>query len=125
MNALTAAIGVLAALLMIIGFWRDDKQARADAAVVWIIDTIVWLIFTFMLVYWSLIEDVAQYNTYLSSALGLLGVAMVFLGVYKGYSATVAILHFRQGPPPLSYDEEKEQNKRHILDITRRRPPNY
>jgi hypothetical protein len=112
MTVWTVLIGVIALVVMGYGFWKEDLVA-------WLIDTIIWLIWAYMAYNYG--EGAFPDNTYMGTALAILGGAFVLLGIYKDFSCISKLLKDRRGPPPMSYDEEKEANRRHIYDITRRR----
>jgi hypothetical protein len=108
---------ILAALafgLFIIGFWKEDP-------VVWFLDTIFWLVESYLL--WSQASAAGFANTYVPTALALIGASFTLVSLYKAIASVIAIMNERRSRRPIaaSYDEEKAINARRIYDITRRR----
>lgn len=109
---LTILILVLALIIMVFSLWKND-------IVVWVLDTITWLVWTYLAVNYASTSSIVSTNPYIPEAIGLIGAGMVLFCLYEDISTTIAILRNRSHP--VSYDEEKERNREHIYNITRRR----
>lgn len=114
MNIALGTIALFAFGLLIVGFWREDP-------VVWFMDTVLWLIESYLL--FEQAVNASFSNTYMPTAFTLIGVGFTLLSIYKAIAAIIAILNKRRASLPhmLTYDEEKEANRRRIYDLTRQR----
>ncbi len=112
---LTIIIGFIGLVLMAFALWHKDL-------VIWILDTILWLVWSYLAVnYTNSLTDLS--NSYIPTAVGMLGAGLVLLCVYMDIAT---VIHNRKKrPQPMSYDEEKEIQRQHIYNITRRRPPTF
>jgi len=114
---MTTIVGVvtgLALVLFVLGFFKNELT-------IWLLDTVLWLVWAFLIYNATIFYELEPYNTYLPTALAILGAGMTLIGVYKSVAAALALSKARQRPSADDlYEEEKRHYRDYISSITRR-----
>jgi len=111
-------LGLLTALalsLFVVGFFKPDL-------VVWLIDTVLWLIWAYMAYNQAVAENVGGANTYIPTALALVGAGFVLACIYKDFAIIISMVKksTKRMDASAQYDDEKRRNQQHIYNITKR-----
>ncbi|MEM3490394.1 MAG: hypothetical protein QXO75_12195 [Nitrososphaerota archaeon] len=80
MSTIVGVVTGLAVTMLVLGFFKNDLT-------IWLLDTVLWLVWSVLIYNATISYELQLYNTYLPTALAILGAGLTLVGVYKSIAA--------------------------------------
>jgi hypothetical protein len=109
---LAIVIGFIALTLFIVGFFKEDL-------VLWVIDTLLWFVWSYLIYNIASATPITG-NSYIPTAVTLLGAGLVLVCIYKDFSIIISSMRARRSSPGPTYDEDVQRLRDQIRNRTRR-----